>query len=105
MANRIKTQLLPSQEKLLNGLCKQIRYARLRRNIPAEQLAQRAGIARTTIMRFEHGDSGTTISTLIKILFVLGLEQDVLHLAKDSLMDSRMQSLGIEKQTWNRNGE
>jgi hypothetical protein len=63
--------------------------------LPVEQLAQRAGIARTTLIRLEHGDGGAAISTLAKTLFALGLEQDLLLIAKDDLMGYRMQDAGL----------
>jgi len=86
-----KMILLPKQEMLLRSMGEQIKLARLRRNLPVEQLAQRAGIARTTLIRLEHGDGGAAISTLAKTLFALGLEQDLLLIAKDDLMGYRMQ--------------
>ncbi|MCL2101974.1 MAG: helix-turn-helix domain-containing protein [Fibromonadales bacterium] len=90
-----KTVLLPKQERLLRTLGEQVKLARLRRNLSAEQLAERAGIARTTLLRLEHGDGGAALSTLIKALFSLGLEQDILLVAKDDLMGYRMQDLGL----------
>jgi len=90
-----KMVLLPKQEMLLRAMGEQIKLARLRRNLPVEQLAQRAGIARTTLIRLEHGDGGAAISTLAKTLFALGLEQDLLLIAKDDLMGYRMQDAGL----------
>jgi transcriptional regulator with XRE-family HTH domain len=90
-----KTILLPKQETLLHALGEQLKLARLRRNLSVELLAQRAGIARTTLIRLEHGDGGAAISTLAKTLFALGLEQDVLLIAKDDLMGYRMQDAGL----------
>ncbi len=95
MSKQSKTVLLPGQGKLLNVLGEQVKLARLRRNLSAEQLAERAGIARTTLLRLEHGDGGAALSTLVKTLFVLGLEQDILLIAKDDLMGYRMQDLGL----------
>jgi ribosome-binding protein aMBF1 (putative translation factor) len=44
-----KTVLLPKQEMLLRVLGEQIKLARLRRNLSVKQLAERAGIAGTTL--------------------------------------------------------
>jgi transcriptional regulator with XRE-family HTH domain len=90
-----KTILLPKQEALLLTLGEQIKLARLRRNLTVKQLAERAGIASTTLFRLEHGDGGAAIATLAKTLFALGLEQDILLLAKDDLMGYRMQDAGL----------
>ena len=95
MAKRGKTVLLPKRERLLRALGEQVKLARLRRDLSAEQLAERAGIARTTLLRLEHGDGGVALSTLVKTLFVLGLEQDILLVAKDDLMGYRLQDLGL----------
>ena len=95
MAKQGKTVLLPKREKLLRVLGEQMKLARLRRDLSAEQLAERAGIARTTLLRLEHGDGGVALSTLVKTLFVLGLEQDILLVAKDDLMGYRLQDLGL----------
>ncbi|MCL2208347.1 MAG: helix-turn-helix domain-containing protein [Fibromonadales bacterium] len=95
MAKQGKTVLLPKREKLLRVLGEQMKLARLRRDLSAEQLAERAGIARTTLLRLEHGDGGVALSTLVKTLFVLGLEHDILLVAKDDLMGYRMQDLGL----------
>jgi len=102
-----KIILLPKQERLLRTLGEQIKLARLRRNLPVEQLAQRAGIARTTLIRLEHGDGGAAISTLAKTLFALGLEQDILLIAKDDLMGYRMQDAGllVKKRARNKNAK
>ncbi|MCL2260256.1 MAG: helix-turn-helix domain-containing protein [Fibromonadales bacterium] len=95
MAKQGKTVLLPKRERLLRALGEQVKLARLRRDLSAEQLAERAGIARTTLLRLEHGDGGVALSTLVKTLFVLGLEQDILLVAKDDLMGYRLQDLGL----------
>jgi len=95
MAKQGKTVLLPKRERLLKALGEQVKLARLRRDLSAEQLAERAGIARTTLLRLEHGDGGVALSTLVKTLFVLGLEQDILLVAKDDLMGYRLQDLGL----------
>jgi len=95
MSKLSKTMLLPKQETLLHTLGEQIRLARLRRNLSVEQLAERAGIARTTLLRLEHGDGGAALATLAKTLFALGLEQDILLIAKDDVMGYRMQDLGL----------
>jgi len=95
MSKQGKTVLLPKRERLLVVLGEQVKLARLRRDLSVEQLAERAGIARTTLLRLERGDGGVALSTLVKALFVLGLEQDILLVAKDDLMGYRMQDLGL----------
>jgi transcriptional regulator with XRE-family HTH domain len=90
-----KTILLPRQQRLLSTLGENLRLARLRRDLSAVQVAERAGIARTTLIRMEQGDSGVSLASLLKVLFVLGLEKDLEKLAQDDLMGRRMQDLGL----------
>jgi transcriptional regulator with XRE-family HTH domain len=90
-----KFVLLPSQERLLKALGEQVKLARLRRDLSAQQVAERAGISRSTLSRLETGDSGVELATLVKALFVLRLEKDILLVAKDDLMGYRLQDAGL----------
>lgn len=59
--------LTPSIRRILQQMGEQIKLARLRRNIPASLIAERAGLGRTTIY------SGTLVKTKIdKFLNVSG---------------------------------
>lgn len=69
----------------------QLRLARLRRRLSAQQVAQRAGIARSTLALIEKGSSSSSIETLFRILSVLGLEKDFLALAKDDELGRRLE--------------
>lgn len=69
----------------------QLRLARLRRKLSAEQVSERAGIARSTLSLIEKGSSSSTVETLFRILAVLGLENDFLALAKDDELGRRLQ--------------
>lgn len=86
-----KTVLLPKQERTLNRLGENIKLARLRRNFTAEQVAERAGIARSTLVKVEKGDAGTSIGIYLKVLFVLGLDQDLVKVAEDDLLGRKLQ--------------
>lgn len=88
---RAKTILLPSQQKILDHLGENLRLARLRRDLSAEQVAERAGIGRSTLHKAESGDGGVAISTYLKVLFVLGLEKDLEKVAEDDLFGRRLQ--------------
>ena len=90
-----KTSLLPSQERILLALGENIRLARLRRDLSSAQVAERAGVARTTLVRLEHGDDGISLASLLKILFVLGLEADLEAVSRDDAMGRRLQDLGL----------
>lgn len=86
-----KSVLLPKQQRTLETLGENIKLARLRRDLTAEQVAERAGISRTTLTRVEKGDPGTSIGIYLKVLFVLGLDQDLVKVAEDDLLGRRLQ--------------
>ena len=47
--------LFPETEVILNKMGEQIKMARMRRNIPAELMAEQAGISRSTLHKIEAG--------------------------------------------------
>ena len=64
----MKRALLPKHERLLHELGENLRMARLRRNLPSEQVAERAGIARNTLIKIENGDEGVAIGSYLRVL-------------------------------------
>lgn len=90
-----KVNLLPSQERVLQGLGENVRMARLRRDLSSAQVSERAGVARATLARLEQGDGGVSLANLLKVLFALGLEADLLAVARDDAMGRRLQDLGL----------
>lgn len=90
-----KIKLLPKEKRLLSTLGENLRLARLRRTYSTEIVAQRAGISRTTLWNLENGKSSTSISTLLQVLSVYGLEKDLLKLAEDDLLGRKIQDAGL----------
>jgi DNA-binding XRE family transcriptional regulator len=86
-----KTVLLPSQQRTLIHLGENIRLARLRRDLSAAQVAERAGIGRSTLVKVEKGDEGVSIGIYLRALFVLGLDKDLLKVAEDDILGRRLQ--------------
>ena len=86
-----KTILLPRQQRLLAKLGENIRLARLRRDLSAEQVAERVGIGRSTLTRLEQGNEGVSINIYIKVLTVLGLDDDIAKVAEDDIVGRRLQ--------------
>ena len=83
--------LLPRMKKLLAGLGENIRLARLRRKLSAEQVSERAGISRNTLSAIENGKTSTSIGGYLSVLAVLGLEQDLSQVAKDDELGRKLQ--------------
>jgi len=90
MAN-VSPSLLPKLARLLSLVGEQIKLARLRRKLSSEQVAERSGISRSTLVRIEKGDPGVSIGNILNVLKVLGLEQDLLLLAKDDELGRKIQ--------------
>ena len=59
----------------------------LRRDLSSEQVAERAGISRNTLIKIERGDEGVCIRMYFRVLIVLGLQDDLLLLiARDDVL-------------------
>jgi len=87
----MKRTLLPSQKRTLDTLGENIKFARLRRDLSSEQVAERAGISRNTLIKAERGDEGVAIGYYFRVLAILGLEKDLLLVAKDDELGRRLQ--------------
>lgn len=91
----MRRALLPSQERTLFAFGDNIRYARLRRDLSSEQVSQRAGISLTTLVKIEKGDEGVAIGLYFRVLTVLGLDKDILLVAKDDKLGRVLQDAKI----------
>jgi transcriptional regulator with XRE-family HTH domain len=90
-----KTVLLPVQERIAKTLGENLKMARLRRDFSSELIAERAGISRVTLYKVEKGDPGVSMGAYLKVLFVLGLERDLLKVAEDDALGHRLQDAKI----------
>ena len=90
-----KSILLPSADKILKELGENIKLARKRRKLSEIQIAQRAGIARSTLQLIEKGEPGVAMSSYLQVLFVLGLEKDLLKVGADDLLGRKLQDAGL----------
>ena len=86
-----KTRLLPSIQKVLIEFGENIKLARLRRKLSAKQVAERANVSRKTLWAVENGSSGVALGTYARVLFVLGLEKDILKVAQDDILGRKLQ--------------
>jgi transcriptional regulator with XRE-family HTH domain len=88
---RPKKLLLPKHRRILATLGENVRLARLRRQLTANQVAERAGISRNTLYELEHGSGSSSVATLFLVLVVLGLETDFLKLASDDVLGRKLE--------------
>ena len=74
----------------------QIKLARLRRNLSAELVAERAGISRASLWNVEKGSPSVAIGIYAAVLHALNnMDKDLLLVAKDDVMGRRMQDLNL----------
>lgn len=94
---RKTASLPPTLKQTLKLLGENIRLARLRRKISMEMLSERAGMSRNTLRAIERGDSAVTLGAYGSVLFCLGLDNDLLLIAKDDPLGRRLQDAGLLK--------
>lgn len=87
--------ILPKTRRILTELGENIKLARLRRKLSAEQVAERANISRPTLVEIEKGSPSVSIGSYLLVLKVLGLEEDFLKVAKDDVLGRKLQDAGI----------
>ena len=87
--------ILPKGRYVLSAFGENIKLARLRRKLTAEQVAERAGISRATLWAIEKGAESVSIGAYFQVLFVMGMENDFLLLAKDDELGRKLQDAGL----------
>lgn len=87
--------ILPKNLKILEDLGEQIQLARLRRRLSAAQIAERTGISRKTVYNIEQGSPTVAIGSYLQVLFVLGLERDLLLVAASDPLGRKLQDAGM----------
>lgn len=83
--------LLPKLQTILEQLGENIKLARLRRKFSTAQVAERAGITRTTLWNIERGSPQVAIGYYCQVLFVLGMAEDLQKIATDDELGRRLQ--------------
>ena len=88
--------LLPETIEYLEQMGLQIKYARLRRKLTAELVAERAGISRATLCAIEKGASSVAIGCYAAVLHALNcMDKDLLLVAKDDEFGRKLQDLDL----------
>ena len=81
--------ILPETEDILKTMGEQIKLARLRRDLPVELVAERAGISRSSLWKVESGSPAVAIGIYAAVLHALG------GMDKDDEMGRQMQDLNL----------
>lgn len=88
--------VLPGTQDILTRMGEQIRLARLRRQLSAELVAERAGISRATLWNVEKGSPSVAIGIYAAVLHALNnMDTDLLRIAKDDELGRKLQDLQL----------
>lgn len=95
--NKKKQSVFPKYNQLLEQMGENIKLARKRRKLTTIQVAERAGVARSTLYLIEKGDASVTLGAYFNVLRVLGLQNDILKLGADDEFGRKLQDLELLK--------
>lgn len=88
--------IVSTTEDILKTMGEQIKLARLRRDLSAELVAERAGISRTSLWKVESGSPAVAIGIYAAVLHALGnMDRDLALVARDDEMGRQMQDLNL----------
>lgn len=88
--------IVPATEEILKTMGEQIKLARLRRDLPVELVAERAGISRSSLWKVENGNPAVAMGIYAAVLHALGnMDQDLLLVAKDDEMGRKLQDMNL----------
>lgn len=90
-----KVILFPRFQKMLEQVGENIKLARKRRKLTTIQVAERAGINRSTLYQIERGNASVSMGAYFNVLRVLGLQDDFLRLAADDKLGRKLQDLEL----------
>ena len=93
--NRKKHIVFPRYQKILEQVGENIKLARKRRKLTTLQVAERAGIDRSTLYHIEKGNGSVSMAAYFNTLRVLGLQDDFLKLAADDDFGRKLQDLNL----------
>jgi transcriptional regulator with XRE-family HTH domain len=85
--------IFPKGQRQLEELGDRLRLARLRRRLTQAVVSARVGVSKQTLAKLEAGNASTSLATLVRLLGVLGLAEDLDHLAVDDELGRRLQDL------------
>lgn len=94
--NKRSAIILPETQNILTQMGEQIKSARLRRNLSAQLVAERAGLSRTTVWAIENGSPAVAIGCYAAVLHALNnMDRDLLTIAKDDAFGRMLQDLEL----------
>lgn len=92
----IISMILPKHQRVLSEFGENLKLARLRRRLSTTMVAERANISRSTLFLIEKGTPSVSLGAYLQVLFILGLEKDLLNVAKDDLLGRKLQDAELK---------
>ena len=89
------TNYTQKQKNILTTLGENIKLARLRRKLSIRSMAERAGMATSTLGNVENGSPSVSLGSYLQVLSVLGLEDDLLLIADKDPVGRQIQDAGL----------
>jgi transcriptional regulator with XRE-family HTH domain len=91
----MKSDFSLKQKNILSRLGENIKLARLRRKLSTRSLAERSGIAVSTLVSIEDGAPSVSLGNYLHVLSVLRLEEDLLLIADKDPIGREIQDAGL----------
>ena len=90
-----KQIIFPKHQQILTSLGENVKLARKRRKLTTVQVAERAGIDRSTLYQIEKGNPRVSLGAYFNVFRVLGLQDDFLKLAADDQQGRLLQDMQL----------
>ncbi|MDR3652359.1 MAG: helix-turn-helix transcriptional regulator [Paludibacter sp.] len=89
------TSYTQKQKNILTTIGENIKLARLRRKLSIRSMAERAGIATSTLGNLENGSPSVSLGSYLQVLSILRLEEDLLLIADKDPVGRQIQDAGL----------
>ena len=83
----------PAAQRQIKALGERLRAARLRRRLTRDVVAARVGVSKLTLAKLEGGNPSTSLATMLRLLQVLNLADDIDRLAADDELGRKLQDI------------
>jgi transcriptional regulator with XRE-family HTH domain len=87
--------IFPKHQQILAEVGQNIKLARKRRNLTTLQVAERAGVDRSTLYQIEKGNGRVSLAAYFNTFRVLSLQDDFLKLGADDPLGRKLQDLEL----------
>ncbi|MDR0866795.1 MAG: helix-turn-helix domain-containing protein [Candidatus Symbiothrix sp.] len=83
------------QKNILAVLGENIKLARLRRKFSVRSMAERAGMAISTVTNIEKGSPSVSLGNYLQVLSILRLDEDLVLIAEKDPLGRQIQDAGL----------